>query len=364
MMAGISHFRAAPDESKRAVRSMEWTEFRGWPALLMKQGPLELTVVPSIGGRLMSIRHGGVELAFINEALAGRAPDQSATQWQALCGEWSFPLWGGGKTWIAPESQWPDGAPQRDLDSGSYDVLGTWCDAGSMGVELQSAVCRQSGLQVVRRIELSALGTWTTLHRLINRSNDVKDCGIWDVLMLRRPGIVSIRLDAPGGDRSSWHEHIVPFADKGPIGDVRGSRFVRCADGVLSTVRRSRSLMRPRCRTSKSNRMDRRAGLSRAPHVNSGLRSRCRSASRSFEAQTPFLLRCAPARPGLRPGRFRSAGRVRFLQLRHVLQQRDRLLFHYAHQFRQPGGIEAVPPQHSQRLAAVDVKRGDRPVEA
>ncbi len=56
--------------------------------------------------------------------------------WPALCGEWRFPLLGGGKTWIAPESDWPAGAPHRDLDSLPWQVLDTWCDAHSMGIKV------------------------------------------------------------------------------------------------------------------------------------------------------------------------------------------------------------------------------------
>jgi hypothetical protein len=234
MIADISHLRATPDENTRLTRSLEWSEYCGWQALVMTQGQLELTVVPSIGGRLMSIRHAGVELAFVNDRWAGQTPDGNATQWQALCGEWGFPLWGGGKTWVAPEAGWPDGAPQRDLDSGPYEALRTWCGTQSMGVELQSGVCRQSGLRVFRRLELSAAsGVWTTLHRLVNCSDHAIECGIWDVLMLRRPGIVTLRLDARG---DQWREHVVPFPDKGPLGDVRESRFVELANGGLSTA--------------------------------------------------------------------------------------------------------------------------------
>ncbi|MGF6408415.1 hypothetical protein [Paraburkholderia sp. MM5482-R1] len=232
MIGDISHFKGTPDESGRTTRSLEWAMFRGWRALILTQADIELTIVPSIGGRLMSIRHRGVELAYVNEELAGRTPDGSADQWQALCGEWGFPLWGGGKTWVAPESQWPDGAPQRDLDSGPYDVLKTWCDADSIGIEIQSHVCEQTGLQIFRRVSLSPAGQWTTVHRLINRSLEVRECGIWDVLMLRRPGIVSVPLNMD----VDWRDHVVPFPHKGPIGDVRDTRFVVVADGVLSAV--------------------------------------------------------------------------------------------------------------------------------
>lgn len=200
----------------------------------MREGTVELIVVPAIGGRLMSIRHEGIELAYVNDALAGHVPDWSAEQWRTLCGEWDFPLWGGGKTWIAPESDWPEGAPQRDLDSGPYEVASTWFDSRSMGIELLSSVCRQSGMQIRRRIVLSARdGSWTTSHELINCAESARPCAIWDVLMLRRPGRVDVAIE--NGPRD-WRESVMPFVAKGPLGDVRNSGFVTGSDKHVTTL--------------------------------------------------------------------------------------------------------------------------------
>jgi len=229
MLSRISHFAGISDTR----RELKWTAYRGWNALSMRQGVVELTVVPAIGGRLMSIRDEGVELAYVNDALAGHVPDWSAEQWRTLCGEWDFPLWGGGKTWVAPESDWPKRAPQRDLDSGSYEVVSTWFDSRSMGVELLSPVCRQSGLQVRRRIVLSARdGSWTTLHELSNRSEVARPCAIWDVLMLRRPGRVDVVIENAQRD---WRESVTPFLAKGPLGDVRESGFVTGSSKHVTT---------------------------------------------------------------------------------------------------------------------------------
>lgn len=184
----------------------------------------------------MSIRHADIELAFINETLIGLLPDGGASQRKDLCGKRNYPVWGGGTTWVAPELRWAAGVPPRDLDSGPYTVLNTWCDSGSMGVELRSGVCSQSGLQVARRIELCKLGTWTTNHRLINRSNETIECGVWDVLMLSRAGVVSVRLDADDNENPQWHERLVSCPGKGSVGDLRRSRFVRIDGGVLSSV--------------------------------------------------------------------------------------------------------------------------------
>ena len=219
MLSHISHFAGIADNH----RALKWIEYRRWKALSMRQGPLELTVVPAIGGRLISIRHEAVELAYINDALAGHVPDWSAAQWRTLCGGWDFPLWGGGKTWVAPEADWPDGAPQRDLDSGPYEVVSTWCESRSMGVELLSPVCRQSGLQIRRRIVLSTQdGAWTISHALCNRGELARQCAIWDVLMLRRPGKVEVAIES----KEDWRGSVIPFPAKGPLGDVRESAFV------------------------------------------------------------------------------------------------------------------------------------------
>src|SRR5471032_3390113 len=90
MLSHISHFAGIADTH----RALKWIEYRGWTALSMRQGPLELTVVPAIGGRLLSIRHETVELAYINDALAGRVPDGSDAKWRTLCGELGVPAMG------------------------------------------------------------------------------------------------------------------------------------------------------------------------------------------------------------------------------------------------------------------------------
>lgn len=235
MLKDIAHFADWPphsDPTRTPVqRTLEWTQDFDWPALRLRQGALELFVVPAVGGRLMSIRHAGDELAFVNPALAGKIATDEPDAWAALCGEWSFPLWGGGKTWVAPESRWPGGAPHRDLDSGAYKVVTTWSDERSMGVELESPVCSQSGLQIHRRISLDAESpTWTTVHGLSNQGSIVRECGIWDVLMLNRPARIEIPLDA---QVSGLHDVVRQIAGKGPIADICESDILGFEPGLL-----------------------------------------------------------------------------------------------------------------------------------
>lgn len=175
--------------------------FRGWSAWTLSHGLLSLQIVPAVGGRLMSVEYAGIEVCFINPALEGRLAEEDSERWAQLCGDWTFPLWGGGKTWIAPEADWPGGCPHRDLDSGAYHVLHRWQDEDSAGIELQSPVCRQSGLQIRRKISISGGDAfWKVEHTLINTTAHTLDCGIWDVLMLRRPGHVAVEWAASIGE--------------------------------------------------------------------------------------------------------------------------------------------------------------------
>ena len=139
-----------------ATRGLRDSSFQSWPAYTLQQDDLVLQVVPSVGGRLMGMALAGQELCFTHLDLRGKSFDGDLRQWDALCAGWSFPLWGGGKTWIAPQSAWPDDAPHRDLDSLAWTVLGHWCDPQSMGIEVQSLVCAITGLQLSRRLVLPA----------------------------------------------------------------------------------------------------------------------------------------------------------------------------------------------------------------
>jgi hypothetical protein len=199
-----------------AARGLRETDFMGWPALALQQGALALHVVPAVGGRLMGIAFDDEELCFVNPALHGRLASDDAGTWSALCGDWDFPLWGGGKTWLAPESAWPGGAPHRDLDSGVWTLTERWIDDTEMGVALRSPVCRDSGLQLHRRIRLSARGPqWQVEQTVRNCSDGPRRCGLWDVLMLRRPAQVFVAL--PKLRRTDWRSAVRTLPGKGTV---------------------------------------------------------------------------------------------------------------------------------------------------
>ena len=163
----------------------------GWASLRAAAGAAELVFVPQVGGRLMGIRLGGRELLFVNPELAGTTPETVD----------GFPLWGGEKTWVAPQSGWANAVPFPALDSGPYHV------AQQDGrLVLTSAVCPLSGLQIVREIALGPGASWSTRHTIRNRGRRPVFAGPWTVMMINRdarffvPGAGQpvFMLDAPG----------------------------------------------------------------------------------------------------------------------------------------------------------------------
>ncbi len=155
-----------------------------WVKEILKCNDLELILVPGIGGRLMDVKYKGVSLLFQNPDLLSYQPDLTRLhELPTRATHLSFPLWGGEKTWIAPDADWPDGAPHSYLDSGQY----TFQRHQSLCASMLSPVCPQSKLQISRMIELRDSGNWTIRHKVINMGEKPRLTGIWSVMMTQTP---------------------------------------------------------------------------------------------------------------------------------------------------------------------------------
>jgi hypothetical protein len=164
-----------------------------WKLETLRSGDLELTILPGIGGRLWDIKFQGRSLLFQNQELQGHIPDlKNLQELPTQSPHFGFPLWGGEKTWIAPDTNWTKGAPYPSLDSGPYRT--TEMSAGH--VTLRSEVCPHSGLQVEREIRLVDGLSFTIQHKTINRGPYIRDVGIWSVMMLNHRA----RFGIPGRD--------------------------------------------------------------------------------------------------------------------------------------------------------------------
>lgn len=166
-----------------------------WNVLSLKCRDLELLVVPGVGGRLWDVRFQERSLLFQNPDLMGAAIDLTRlTSLPTRSPQFGFPLWGGEKTWIAPDSAWVAAAPFPELDSGDYAVL----SEDDRHVLMQSKTCPVSQFSVKRSIEIRSAHQWTIEHSLTNKGTVPKDAGIWSVMMIDTPARIAVAMEAPG----------------------------------------------------------------------------------------------------------------------------------------------------------------------
>lgn len=155
----------------------------GWRGYRMEAGDLSLGIVPQIGGRIMSLMHKGEELFFVQEQFRGQTVDLSKVEdLRKEKKRLGFRVWGGDKTWVSPEEEWWDKMPPLDLDCGVYSA-----EVKEKKIEMISPVCRETGLKIIRQVELKDERTVILNQTLINESKEVVKKGIWNVTQLRRP---------------------------------------------------------------------------------------------------------------------------------------------------------------------------------
>src|SRR5262249_59132483 len=104
--------------------------------------------------------------------------------------EMGFPLWGGDKTWLAPQARWTEGVPFLDLDSGAYELAIEQAGPDVARARMTSRVCRETGVQITRTVTMKAGETaWTIDHCLTNGSAAEGEWGPLDVSMGVKTGI-------------------------------------------------------------------------------------------------------------------------------------------------------------------------------
>lgn len=165
-----------------------------WTVLSLEKGDLELKLLPGIGGRLWDIAFRGRSLLFQNPDLIGRAVDLNALgELPTRSPQFGFPLWGGEKTWIAPDSAWIGGAPFPMLDSGPYGVESQTCDR----IAMASETCPLTSLSVQRRITLASETEWSIEHQITNKGAAARHVGIWSVMMIDHRASIGVATSAP-----------------------------------------------------------------------------------------------------------------------------------------------------------------------
>ncbi len=160
-----------------------------WQKTELIEGELKLVCLPGVGGRLWDIVFNGKSLLFQNPDLVDIVPQlDRLDQLLTRSPQFKFPLWGGEKTWVAPDSGWPSEGPHPELDSGIYQIL----SQDDHHIQMRSEICRASALQIERTIIRDSQASFRIEHSLTNCGTEIPIVGIWSVMMLNRPATISL----------------------------------------------------------------------------------------------------------------------------------------------------------------------------
>jgi len=154
----------------------------GWNGYVWESGDLSVGVVPELGGRIMSLQFRGEELFFTQQKYAGET--FALSQLAVNKKNFGFRVWGGDKTWIAPEKLWIDKIPPLDLDAAPYIFS---FDEKERRVTMVSSICRETGLQITREVQFGEGNDLRLTETIKNESQNAIQRGIWNVTQILRP---------------------------------------------------------------------------------------------------------------------------------------------------------------------------------
>ncbi len=158
------------------------TNYRGWKAIELSNGLVEVQVVPDIGGRVIQYKLGDFEYFFVNGELAGKQPPPTGL---GPDGEWLN--YGGEKLWPAPQgwdnkNQWP-GPPDAVLDGSPHHAVILDKSEHSAAVRLTSRKDARSGIQFSRTLRVFPDSSRIGIEaRMTNIDTKPRRWGIWSVV--------------------------------------------------------------------------------------------------------------------------------------------------------------------------------------
>ena len=166
--------------------------YKGWKALRLTNGILELFVVPELGGRIIQMRLGNANFFYVNPRHLGRtyAPEENNF-------DRGWKNYGGSKVWPSPQgwsndSQWP-GPPDPVLDGGPYRSKVIQEDPNSVAIQLESPDEEYTGLKFFREIRLFRGSAEVEIcHRVRNISLRPVRWSIWQVTQQAACGKLSV----------------------------------------------------------------------------------------------------------------------------------------------------------------------------
>lgn len=212
------------------------------PVHVVDNGDLRLAFLPTVGGRLISIRCGGAELLwrnpdYLDEALGTVRPRSTWAPLDGGMGSW--PNVGGAKTWPAPQGwsgpdQWP-GPPDGVLDSGEWSLASAWStDARRLTVRMTSPDDERTGLRVTRELTVPASGA--TFHQcttFTNVSARPVRWAVWEVAQVDTASGGEVWVDVAG---TADPVDLVDAFGRVRVGSVEGGRRRVAIDDVVGKV--------------------------------------------------------------------------------------------------------------------------------
>ena len=206
------------------------------PLLRADNGTLQLTFLPSVGGRLLSIVASGRELLWRNPDYfdADFRVVRRRSAWARLDG--SFSSWaniGGSKTWPAPqgwagEGEWA-GPPDDVLDAGAWSIDVAESETGDMTVVMTSPEDQRSGLRITRRFEIPVAGAeFRQLITFTNVSDRPITWAIWEVCQVDTADGAGL-----SGAKAAIEVDVDGESTTINLGDYRGDLAVEHVDGSL-----------------------------------------------------------------------------------------------------------------------------------
>lgn len=180
---------------------------------VVDNGDLRLAFLPGVGGRLISVACGGVELLWRNPEYldADLRTVRPRSTWAPLTGGMgSWANVGGAKTWPAPQGwsgpdEWP-GPPDPVLDSGAWSIRSDPSgEGGGVVVRLTSPDDPYTGLRAVR--EFAVPGNGTTFGQrttFTNVSGRVVRWSVWEVAQVDAEPFAAGAADGTGRGVGLW----------------------------------------------------------------------------------------------------------------------------------------------------------------
>ena len=189
--------------------------YLGWTVVRLANGILELLVVPEIGGRVIQLRVGGLDLLYVNPRHAGRVYRPEENNFNA-----GWKNYGGSKVWPAPQgwssdAEWP-GPPDPVLDGGIYSCHILEESRHTAAMHLESPPDEYTGLTLSRVIRIFRdSATVEVRHAMRNTSARPVRWSIWQVTQLAANGNVAVFVPARAyrqmfGDRPYNHINFDP----------------------------------------------------------------------------------------------------------------------------------------------------------